>query len=529
MSYSVASKFILAYWMIKASVESDMGRALLDILKSQYSDPEDPITAGPFEVGEKMIAVARRELQNDTSAAQDAVQDFLAYIIEAKTDFRGSKKKGPGSGAKTWRQALKNAYSNIRTRAMAQSFKRFKKVEISDEEAYAHLLWKQLEVKSKNPHRGGRSLEWTSEDSVALKNLAEKLKADGIDPNTISPAESKRKGARLKTIDEAFGARPEGGGASEGGEGKLPQGSDTWLGKALDDQAHAKSFFTALQSVIPKMRSSLPEDQRILFDVVFEDEEGGFGSNIDENMNQSKAYIDRLVKEGKSDLAARIKKRPGLMTEIRAKLLSSIQKFIKTGLTAEEYQVLEDEFLSDVSFDALERTELKKLSDKYKHWRGIDMRKRKKMLDEMKEGKDVDYDSLDKLQSRLELQEEFGRLEYVMSRRRLMKEESVRYNDMLSEMKKREINYQAIPPIEHDLGQIDLLSKLKWLEKEKKLTPEQDSLMDDTWDSLLTDFPANIVESIVPVKPKNGEKVATSIVRIAVRIARSLRSWVRGD
>jgi hypothetical protein len=412
---------------------------------------------------------------------------------------------------------------------MAHSFKRFKKVEVSDEETYAHLLWKKNEIKSGKPRRGGRPLEWTAENETSFKNTAKKLKDAGVDPDGIAPAESRRKGVRLKTIDEAFGARPEGGGAAEGGEGKLPQGSDTWLGKALDDQAHANSFFKALKAVIPKMRESLPDDQKILFDVIYEDGEGGFGSNIDENMNQAKSFVDRLYESGKTDLADRIKKRPGLLTELRAKLLSNIQKFTKTGLTAEEFQILEDEFFSDVSLDALERTELKKLSEKYKHWRDIDMRKRKKMLDEMKQGKDVDFDSLDKLQSRLELQEEFGRLEYVMSRRRLTKEESVRYNDMLSEMKKREINYQAIPPIEHDLGQVDLLGKLKWLEKGGKLTPEQDSLMDEVWDSLLTDFPANIVESIVPVKPKTGEKVATSVARIAVRIARATRSWVRGD
>lgn len=514
-------RFILAYLNIRASVESDFGRAVIDILEEQY--PNDPITVSPAEIGRVMMAKARKELQNDEAAAQDAIQELLAYFISAKTDFRTSKRGG--KGAKTWREALKNIYSNLRLKAMSHSFERFREAEISDSELYAHYLWKKKMVADGTKVRGNRPLTWTPQDEKGFEAVKKRLIADKIDISKIEPAQSKRKGLRSKTLDEAFGTRPEGGGNPEGGEGKVPQGQDSWLGKALDDQTHVKRFFTVLDSIIPKLRSSLPEDQAILFDIVYEDEEGGFGSAIEENMNQSRAFREKAMKAGKKELADRVQRRPGALSEIRAKLLTNIRKYIENSLTPEEFQTLKDEYFSDTSQDALDRTELKKLEEKYKHWRDIELRKRKKMLDEMKSGKEINLDDLDKLQSKLDIQEEFGHLEYLMSRRKLTKEESVRYNDLLSEMRKREINYQAIPPIEHDLGQVDLLAKLKWLDKNKELTPEQDALMDETWDALLDEFPANVVESIQPVKPKSGEKLATSLLRVALRLSR-IRLWM---
>lgn len=491
-----------------------MGRAILDILKSQFKDPENPITATPSEVGNIMVSQARKELQGDKSEAYDVVQEFLTYIIKSKYDFTADTEKG-SKGAKNWQQALRNIYNNVRRKAISVSKKRFRETPSSKEESYAHLLWQKEQSKS-NP-----KVTWTPDDQKKLDAIGKKLTEDGVKISEIEPQEFSKSGRRNKSIDEAFGTSPEGGGPAEGGEGKLSQPEDSWLGTALDDQKHAKDFFSAIDSVVPRLRQSLPPEQRILFDVIYEDEEGGFGSNIDENMNQSRSFIERAMKEGNSDIAARVKKRPGLLTELRAKLLTNIRKFVESNLSKEEFNVLEDEFLSDVSLDAQERSELDKLRKKYEHWRGIDERKRQKILDDMKSGKDVDPKELDKIQNRIEIQDEFGRLEYVMGRRKLTKQESRRYNEIISEFKKREMNYNAIPPIPYDLGEVDVLAKLKWLEENDKLTPEQDELMDEVWDSLLDQFPADIVESIEPMKPKAGEKVASLSVRLAMKIVRN--------
>ncbi|HEY8094510.1 MAG TPA: hypothetical protein VIE65_00255, partial [Methylobacter sp.] len=61
-----------------AGIESDFGKAILDILRKQYPDQE--ITESPAAVGNKLMAIARKQLQNSDQDAMDAIQDLLTYL-----------------------------------------------------------------------------------------------------------------------------------------------------------------------------------------------------------------------------------------------------------------------------------------------------------------------------------------------------------------------------------------------------------------------------------------------------------------
>lgn len=97
-----------------------------------------------------------------------------------------------------------------------------------------------------------------------------------------------------------------------------------------------------------------------------------------------------------------------------------------------------------------------------------------------------------------DIESEFGRLEYIMTRRLLTKAESIRYNELLSEISESGVDFRAIPPVSHDLGRVDVLARLKWRESNGLLTKDEDSLMDDVWDELLEELPASVVHSIRP-------------------------------
>ncbi len=517
MPETFAHRFILAFWTLKASVEEDIGRAVIGILQPQY--PDDKITESPSKIGGKLIAIARRELQGSDTDALDAVQDLLTKFIANKTDFTASK-AGPGTGAKTWRDALGNIYSNMRRQGMSGSFKKHVKGDNSDEEKFANLLWKLDQIK-----RGTSKITWTPDDEKQLPALKKKLDAAKIDTTKIKPEKLHRKNIVPKSIDEAFGKAGEDGAEKSGGEGRLPQGDDTWLGKSLDDQASIKKFFNVIDAALPRLKAKLPPDQAILLDTILEGDptdpeaDGGiFVNDVNANMNQSRAFKQRLEDAGMSADAARVTKRPAYLGDLRAKLLGNLRKFVESDLKEGEFEALKEEFFSDIDPSALEKQTGEKRKKTYQHWRDIDFRKRKKMLEQMKEGKDVDLDALDKLQSRLELQDELGRLEYVMDRRKLTKEESRRHDEITRDLKKRDVVIDAIPPVEHDLGSVDVLAELKWIEKNGKLTPEQDKTMDEVWDAVMDDgIDAN---SVVPKKPKNGNKLSFTIARIALLIAR---------
>lgn len=348
---SASVRLILAMFRLYADIETGFGRAVLDILRKQY--PNAKIDINPATVGHKMMAIARREVQNNDSDAYDVLQKFLTYIAtgsEWVTDDGGQRTKRTEStpfdftkDSPTWEDALKNIYSNIRLRG--------------------------IEVSKGKTNRGKKE----------------------------------------RSIDQAYGSRPEGGGDPEGGEGKMPTPDENALGKALDDQAAIREFMGVIDEHVGDLRNSLPVEQRALFDLIMVDEVGGFGSDVKENMGQATAFKEKLEggsEEEKALYEKNAKRWSGFVGDTRKKLLDSIWSYIENEMSNKDFARLREEFFSDTSPEAVRKIEKDKVQGKVDYQRGIDLRKVLRMKEKEKSGtlSDKEKKSLDSLVKKLELE-----------------------------------------------------------------------------------------------------------------------------
>lgn len=327
-------RLIYAMFCLAADIETGFGQAIVNILKEQY--PDQDVNVDPAQVGHKMMAIARKQNQNDPQRSMDAIQDFLTYITtgsEYESDPETGKyvyEEDPDDPSKkvrvprrtpapwnfrkdfpTWQEALNAIYSNIRLRSMSQSM--------------------------------GYS----------------------------------RAQKRTKDIDKAFGVRPEGGGPPEGGESRIPTPTETPLGKALDDKAAIKEFIELIDSYIPELKASLSPASRALFELVFDENIGTFGSDIKENMGQATALKEKLLStpEGAKIYEANAKRWSGFVGDTRKKLLSEIWDFIDKHMTPDDYEVLRETFFSETSPRDVKSYREKKEKEKIEYQRGIDERK----------------------------------------------------------------------------------------------------------------------------------------------------------
>lgn len=313
-------RLVLAMFQLSADIATGFGQAVLDILKKQY--PDQTIDVTPASVGNKLLAISRKQNQGDDSRSMDAIQDFLTYIsvgsLTEKTEDGGIVKRTSPKpwnfkkDFKTWQEALQAIYSNVRRRSMDKSM------------------------------------------------------------------DNSKRRKREKSVDDAFGKRGEDGGAADGGEARMPTPDENALSKALDEKAASKEFMDLIGDLIPRMISDLPTAERVLFKLIYEDEVGGFGSDIKDNMGQATAFKEKL--EGGSDeekaIAAKNDKRwSGFVSDTRRKLLTSIQSFIENTMPEEEYDVLYDTFFSDTSNRHLDKIEKEKTQGKQDYHTGLDKRK----------------------------------------------------------------------------------------------------------------------------------------------------------
>lgn len=315
---SASVRLIMAMFRLYAALEENWGRMIKDILREQYPDAKDEISKSMSDqaLGQKVLAIAMKQTQYDETRAQDAIQDTITYWIKSKFNFT--------EGAKSWEDALRNMYSNLRHRAMSESM-----------------------------------------------------------------GTTKRK-KRERSIDQAYGQRGEEGGAPEGGEGRMPTpeggegvGGAGSLGQALDDKAGVKQFVDLIDEHIGDLKAFLPEDERKLFELIFDDDIGSFGSDIKENMSQATALKDKYP-----DLYQKNQKRwSGFVGDLRKKLLDSIWKYVDSHLTQQEYNALRETFFGDVDPSYVRRKEKEKVGDKAGYQQGIDERKLSKWKWMEQEGK----------------------------------------------------------------------------------------------------------------------------------------------
>jgi len=304
-----------------ADVNTGFGKALLSLLKKSY--PGENIDADPQAVGSKMVNIAKKQLQYSDERAQDAIQDFLEYVIKHNQDFKADFPR--------WQDALSALYSNLFRRAMSHSMKN---------------------------------------TSAPCKNCLGKGKIGGVEcPKCKGKGTINKR--KEKSIDQAYGVRPEGGGTPEGGEAKMPTDPESSLGKALDDKAGIKEFIDVIDEHIDDLKKSLTPDSRALFDLIFEDNVGSFGSDIKENMGQASALKEKYPKMFEKNA----KRWSGFVGDLRKKLLDEIWKYIDNNMEPAAYDIMKETFFGDADPTAIRQGEKKKIQDKLDYQRGIDERK----------------------------------------------------------------------------------------------------------------------------------------------------------
>jgi hypothetical protein len=381
-------RFILAMFRLIAGVEEGIGRAILQILKKQY--PNADITDNASSIGHRMMAVARRELQYNQHDAMDLVQDFLMYITtgsQYETDKGGKvlfdkegdpiPRKDPKpfdftKGSSTWKEALDNMFTNLRHRAITKSMSRFHKKDV-------YIWTSKSEEMGKTP---GKKVDLDSSIPEEKAEL-DKLIADGMVKATSKQTRKE------KTVDQAFGKRSETSDVPEGGESRIPTPTDSPFSRALDEQAAIKQFMTVIGDQIPEMRSQMNNAQKLLFDLIFYDEEGGFGSDIQDNMGQASEFKKKLEQMAAPDskspdadtareLLERYGKRwSGFVGDTRNSLLEFIEKYIndKNKFPAADLEKFQDMFYSDI--DPVKQVYLQeeKGQERVDYQRGLDLRK----------------------------------------------------------------------------------------------------------------------------------------------------------
>lgn len=344
-------RLVLAMFRIYADIETDFGKGILEILKRQY--PDQDVDADPAQVGHKMMNIARKQLQGNDTEAMDAIQDLLTYLATGskhETDERGVIKR--------------------------------------DDDGQP--------IERTEPKPWNFAKDWDTWNE-ALNAIYSNLKSTAMSRSMGGFSRKKKE----RGIDEAFGRRTDEG-KFEDAESRIPTSDDTALGQALDDKSALKEFYTLIDEHIGDLKSSLSENTRKLFELIFEDEVGDFGSDVKANMGQASALKDKHP-----DLYEKNAKRwSGFVGDLRKKLLSEIWEYIENEMSHKDYARLREQFFSEVDPSAVRRMEKKKEEDKASYQKMLDENKisRLKAKAESGELSAKDQKDFERLEKRLKEQ-----------------------------------------------------------------------------------------------------------------------------
>ena len=340
---------ILAMFRLYADIETDFGKGILEILKRQY--PDQDVNANPAQVGHKMMNIARKQLQGNDTESMDAIQDLLTYLATGskhETDERGVIQR--------------------------------------DEDGQP--------IERTEPKPWDFAKDWDTWEK-ALNAIYSNLKSTAM---SRSMGGFKRK-KKERGIEEAFGRRTDEG-KFEDAEARIPTGDETMLGKALDDKAALSEFYGVIDEHIDDLKAFLSEDARKLFELIFEDEVGDFGSDVKANMGQASA-----LKEKHPDLFEKNAKRwSGFVGDLRKKLLSEIWDYIEAEMSHKDYARLREQFFSEVDPSAVRKMEKKKEEDKTSYMRMLDENKIARLKAKKESGGELsakDQKDFDRLEKRL--------------------------------------------------------------------------------------------------------------------------------
>lgn len=344
-------RFVIAMMRLYAGIESGFGQAILNILRKQYPDQNITETAG--SIGSKMMAITRKQLQGNDDDSQDAIQNFLAYIANGSTYETNDK----------------------------GVIKRDK-----DGEPIMRTTGKPWDFTRDFPTWEG-----------ALKAMFNNLRTTAM---SGSMGKSRRK-KNERSVDDAFGTRDEDGGAKGNGEGRMPTPDTTELGKALDDHAAAKEFFSAIEEWIPELERTLSPEEKIIFKSIMNDDGGSFGSDVKENMGHASILKDKFQEELPDVYAKHEKRWSGFVGDTKKKLLKKINDFAEEELPESVYDTLYDMHGADPKES--EKLEQKKSEEDAEYQRNIDINKvaRKKAKVDAGTATEDDKKDLERLSKKL--------------------------------------------------------------------------------------------------------------------------------
>jgi hypothetical protein len=372
-------RLILAMFRLYADMKANWGKGILDMLKGQY--PDQDIDADPAQVGNKLFNIARKQLQYNEQDTYDAVQEFMAKILT------GSKYETdePGHRAKYQVDDEGNP--------------------VLDDEGNPILdpEGEYIERVTPDPFDFTKGAKTWKE---ALGNIYSNVRTIGIEKSIIKT----QKGQKERGIDEAFGRRTDEG--AEGGEGRMPTDKETMLGKSLDDAAALKEFYELIDEHIPDLKASMSDDVRAFFELVFDHNMGGFGSDIKENMGQASAFKEKFPEvyqrfldkwEGKVKKISL--KWASYVGDLRKKVLNEIWDYIENEMSHKDYARLKEEFFGDIDPSAMRRQEKQKKEEKssYQSMRDENnIARLKAKLEKDGELSDSDQKKFDRIKKKLE-------------------------------------------------------------------------------------------------------------------------------
>jgi hypothetical protein len=224
--------------------------------------------------------------------------------------------------------------------------------------------------------------------------------------------EKTRRKKTEKSVEELSKQSEEG--RTEPWDVKVKTPPETGLGKALDDKLAVKEFINLIDEHIDDLKDYLSEDTRKLFDVIFEDEVGSFGSDVKENMNQASILKEKYpelyekvrLKAKDPDNPKTVRWSP-FVADLRKQLLEEIWNYIEDEMSYNDYARLRDQFFVDISPTEVRKLEKEKEKEKELYQRGLDERKLARLKAELEEKGKLDskkQNEYDRIESRLKSQ-----------------------------------------------------------------------------------------------------------------------------
>jgi hypothetical protein len=375
-------RLILAMFRLYADIETDFGKAALAVLKRAY--PDQDIDADPAQVGHKMMNIARKQLQYNDQDAMDAIQEYLTYVST------GSQYETDESG-----QRIKFKVDEEGEPVLDDEGK-----PVPDPEG------EYIDRVTPAPFDFAEGAATWKE---ALGNMYSNLRRKGI----TRSKKKIEKGQKERGIDEAYGRRTDDG--AEGGEGRMPTDEESMLGTALDDASAIKEFYELIDKHIPELKDHLrgiSPDVLALFELVFDEEVGGLGSDIKENMGQASAFKEkfpdvyqRFLDKWEGKVKKISLKWSSYVGDLRKKVIEGIWDYIDEYMAMDEFQALREEFFSDYDPSAQQRQIEKKEEEKASYQQMRDRNNIARLKAKLeKDGKlsDADQNKFDRIKKKLE-------------------------------------------------------------------------------------------------------------------------------